>query len=95
MIDKLYQEGFRQFHASNTLPTLYGGLSGKHLIPYTANTIRYLKYVYKDTIVIAGGGIYDIKTMEEYKKIGADHFSVSSIFFSPFKTFSFFSTILF
>ena len=95
MIDKLYQEGFRQFHASNTLSTCYGGLSGKHLIPYTASTIRYLKHVYKDTIVIAGGGIYDLKTMEEYKEIGADHFSVSTIFFSPLKTFSFFSNILF
>jgi len=95
MIDKLYQEGFRQFHASNTLPTLYGGLSGPALIPYTKHTIRYLRKCYKDTIIIAGGGIYDIKTMEEYKNYGADHFSVSSIFFSPFKTFSFFSTILF
>ena len=83
-IDRYYEEGFRQFHASNTLPTLYGGLSGPALIPYTKHTIRYLRKCYKDTVIIAGGGIYDIKTMEEYKNCGANHFSVSSIFFSPF-----------
>ena len=33
--------------------------------------------------------------MKEYKKAGADHFSVSTIFFYPFKTFSFFSDIYF
>jgi len=93
MIDKLYQEGFRQFHASNTLSTSYGGLSGKHLIPYTSCTIRYLKRVYNDTIVISGGGIYDLKTMKDYKSVGADHFSISSIFFHPLKTISFFYSI--
>ena len=95
MIDRYYEEGFRQFHTSNTLPTLYGGLSGPALIPHTKHTIHYLRKFYKDAIIIAGGGIYDSKTMNEYKKCGANHFSVSTIFFYPFKTFSFFSTILF
>jgi dihydroorotate dehydrogenase len=94
-IDRLYNEGFRQFHASNTLPTKYGGLSGKKLIPYTKSTIHFLRKFYKDTVIIAGGGIYDIKTLEEYKKCDADHFSVSTIFFNPIKTFSFFSQIYF
>jgi dihydroorotate dehydrogenase len=95
LIDTLYQEGFRQFHASNTLPTRYGGLSGRQLIPYTSSTINYIKKFYKDTTVIAGGGIYDIKTLNDYKNNGANHFSVSSIFFHPFRTITFFSSIYF
>ena len=95
MIDTYYQEGFRQFHASNTLPTLHGGLSGKKLIPYTEKTISYIKNKYKDCIVIAGGGIYDFKTLKNYEKIGADHFSLSTIFFSPFKTSLFFYNFYF
>jgi len=94
-IDKFYESGFHQFHASNTLPSERGGISGRVLKPYTLFIIAYLKNNFKDCSVIAGGGIYDIKTMEEYKKAGADHFSVSTIFFHPFKTFSFFSSIYF
>ena len=29
-IQNLYDDGFRQFHASNTLPTENGGISGKN-----------------------------------------------------------------
>ena len=77
------------------MPSERGGISGSILKPYTLSTITYLKNNFKDCIVIAGGGIYDIKTMEEYKKQGADHFSVSTLFFNPIKTFSFFSQIYF
>ena len=33
--------------------------------------------------------------IDEYKNSGANHFSVSTLFFNPFKTFSFFSSIYF
>lgn len=82
-INRYYNEGFRQFHASNTLPTEKGGLSGKILKPYTKLTIRYIKSNWNDTIVIAGGGIRTMKDVEEYRKDGADHFSVSSLCFNP------------
>ena len=94
-ISKFYKNGFRQFHASNTLPSDRGGISGTILKPYTISSINFIKNNFKDCVVIAGGGIYDIKTMEEYKKAGADHFSVSTLFFNPIKTFSFFSQIYF
>ena len=94
-INRFYENGFRQFHASNTLPTKNGGASGKILKPYTLATIKYLKNNFPDTVIIAGGGIYDIKTLKEYEKKGADHFSISSIFFNPFKTTLFFSNIYF
>jgi dihydroorotate dehydrogenase len=80
-IDKLYKDGFRQFHASNTLPSENGGISGKKLRPYTLGLIRYMRINYDDCIIIAGGGIRNLKNVREY--IGADHFSVSTLCFNP------------
>ena len=82
-IQDLYDDGFRQFHASNTLPTEKGGISGKTLKPHTIGLIRYIKNNWNDTVVIAGGGIRSMKDVEEYRKAGADHFSVSSLCFNP------------
>lgn len=84
-IDKFYNMGFRQFHCSNTIPVSGGGLSGKSIIPYNKKIISYLKNKYSDVTVIAGGGITDIKDIEMYKKIGADHYSFSSVIFCPYK----------
>lgn len=84
-IDNLYNMGFRQFHCCNTFPTIFGGLSGPLLIPYVEKKIRYIKNNYNDTEVIAGGGIQNIETINYYKKLGADHFSISTICFNPLR----------
>jgi len=84
-VDKLYKQGFRQFHCCNTLPVKEGGLSGKTLIPIVSKKIKQIKEKYPDTTIIAGGGIKDIDTLKMYKECGADHFSVSTIMFNPFK----------
>ncbi len=84
LIDNYYDMGFRQFHCSNTYPLgEKGGLSGKSLIPYTAKLIKYLK-TKEDVVIIAGGGVRDVKTAEYYKTCGADHISASTLFFNPF-----------
>ena len=85
LIDKYYQQGFRKFHCSNTFPTPSGGISGSYLIPYTTNLIKSIKKKYPDSDIIAGGGIRNISILENYKKIGANHFSVSTLAFNPFK----------
>ncbi len=89
-VDQYYQDGFRQFHCSNTLPTKHlreckydGGLSGKKLIPYTSKLIKEIKEKYPDTEIIAGGGIDSLEIIRYYKQCGANHFSVSSLLFSP------------
>jgi len=84
-VDDLYDAGFRQFHCCNTIPVKNGGLSGISLIPYVSEKIKNIKEKYPDTTVIAGGGIRDMDTMKMYKKCGADHYSVSSVMFNPFK----------
>ena len=84
-IDELYNMGFRQFHCCNTYPLAIGGLSGPILIPYVEYKIEYIKKNYPDCTIIAGGGIQNIEALNYYKKLGADHFSVSSICFNPFR----------
>lgn len=84
-IDMYYSQGFRQFHCSNTLPVESGGLSGKTLIPYTSNLTKLIREKYDDVEIIAGGGIGDCTDIVNYKKCGADYFSVSTLCFNPFK----------
>ena len=91
LIDSYYKQGFRQFHCSNTLKVNEGGLSGRKIIPYNLFLINYITKNYKDTEIIAGGGIYDWETLEMYKKKGANHFSISTIFFFPLKFIIFYS----
>ena len=83
LIDKYYQEGFRQFHCSNTIPTERGGLSGISLKTYNKNLITYIKNKYPDSTIIAGGGIRYKKDLEFYKNLGASHYSISTLLFNP------------
>jgi len=94
LVDNYYKQGFRQFHCSNTYPTPTGGLSGKFLIPYSTKLISNIKSKYSDTIVIGGGGITSNEEIEIYKKAGADHFSVSTLFFNPYKFYKFYNSFI-
>lgn len=93
-INDLYNMGFRQFHCSNTLPTSYGGLSGRTLIPYSLRIIKLIKHKYPDCEVIGGGGIDSKEIIELYKIFGADHLSFSSVFFNPYKSIKLFYEII-
>lgn len=84
-LDSYYKLGFRQFHMSNTIPTPKGGLSGESLIPYNKINIQYMKERYPDVVIIGGGGITDYKDIALYKQFGADHVSMSSNWFNPYK----------
>jgi len=90
LVDSYYKQGFRQFHCSNTIPIKEGGLSGTAIIPYTSNLIQSIKTTYSDVELIGGGGIYGWKTLTDYKNLGADHFSVSTIFLKPINLSVFF-----
>ena len=85
LLDKIVKLGFTQIHASNTLPTDRGGLSGAVLLPHTRRIIQYLKKEYDHVEVIAGGGIKEAWHAEFYKDLGADHFSIGTACFNPFK----------
>jgi dihydroorotate dehydrogenase len=46
-----------------------------------------LKKNYDDIQVIGGGGIQTKQDMEVYKKFGADHFAMSTLFFCPYRAY--------
>ena len=80
--------GFKQLHFSNTLPLPYnkGGLSGATLKPYTLELIELVRERWGDSVtVIAGGGVSDFSGVMEYLSAGANHVSLGSVCFNPFK----------
>lgn len=86
-----YDQGFRQFHCSNTMPTSRGGLSGPVLRANNLNLIREIKENYPDVEIIGGGGIQSYQNMLQYRHCGAEHFSISTLLFHPIKTGCFFA----
>ena len=84
-IDHIIDQGFTQIHASNTIPTVKGGLSGRAIIPHTLRILKYIKTKYPSVTVIAGGGIYSNDEINMYKDSGADHFSLGTVCFTPWK----------
>jgi len=84
-VDGLYKEGFRQFHCSNTIKTPHGGLSGPSLRPHTTRLVSYIRKKYPESIIIAGGGVKTIDDVKYYHGIGADHVSISTVWFQPWK----------
>ena len=78
--------GFTQIHASNTLAIQdFGGLSGRTLIPYTLDIIRLIREEWPEVTIIAGGGVDNFGAVYEYLNEGADHVSLGSVCFNPFK----------
>lgn len=84
-LDMYYENGFRQFHISNTFPNEEGGLSGKTLIPYNKENISYMRNKYPNTVIIGGGGIQSVEDAMLYKYFGANHISISTLCFNPYK----------
>ncbi len=90
LIDSYYNQGFRQFHCCNTVPISQGGLSGKSIQPYSFKMISYIKNKYPNTEVIGGGGIQNSQDIINYKNVGCNHFSISTLLFHPFKFMKFY-----
>lgn len=89
-IQNYYDMGFRQFHCCNTFPIKEGGLSGKSLKPYSLQLIKDIKNKYDDVEIIGGGGIRSKEDIDDYKKAGANHYSVSTLCFNPIQFLKFF-----
>ena len=80
--------GFKQIHLSNTLPLPNGrgGLSGATLKPYTLELIDLVREQWGNRIeIIAGGGVSDFGGVMDYLLAGANHVSLGSVCFNPFK----------
>ena len=78
--------GFTQLHFTNTLPTVQGGLSGPMLRGYTTELIELARSEYGNSVeIIAGGGVSDFGSVTNYLSSGANHISLGSVCFNPFK----------
>ena len=83
VVDKL---NFRQIHLANTIPTDKGGLSGPTLKQYVLQLIHYVRGIWGGHMtIIAGGGIRTEDDISEYMDAGADHISLGTVCFNPFK----------
>ena len=79
--------GFTQLHLCNTLPVLRGGLSGEVLRSYVLNHLEFIRNEWGDGLeLIAGGGIDGIGAASDYLAAGANHLSLGSVCFNPWKT---------
>lgn len=87
LIDRIVDCGYVQIHASNTLYSIDGGQSGKILKPYTTRIIEYIKNKYPHIEIIAGGGITSKEDVKYYLNLGADHVSLGTVCFTPWKLF--------
>jgi len=83
---RAYDNGIRYFHASNTIPSEYGGESGRNLKELNLLLIDELRKQFNDNIkIIAGGGIYTPEDIDMYMDKKADYFSLATIWFTPWK----------
>lgn len=80
------EAGVAYLHLCNTLPTARGGESGMRLFRTNLPIVERLAARYGDKIkIIAGGGIYGPKQLAHYHRAGATHFSLSTIWFTPWR----------
>lgn len=76
-------DAVKYFHCSNTIPSSRGGMSGPRLVSWNRYMIPF--FVRNGKTVIAGGGIYSSEQVKIYRDLGAAHFSLSTVFFTPWR----------
>jgi dihydroorotate dehydrogenase len=77
--------GANYLHCSNTLPTPRGGESGRRLKKWNLPVVYRLHARYPEIPIIAGGGIYGVEDVKDYEEAGASHFSLSTVWFTPWR----------
>lgn len=85
MLENLYENtGIRTFHLCNTIPS--NGESGQRLKKLSLAMIDHAREEFGDMIqIVGGGGIYTPQDVDDYWAAGVDVFSLSTIFFTPWK----------
>ena len=84
-IDAHHHVGIQYVHMSNTLPTKRGGESGRRLRSVNLPLIKRMRTMAPEINIIGGGGIYSAWDLKSYKNAGANHFSLSTVWFTPWK----------
>jgi len=87
IVDICYSIGIKTFHCCNTLPTPYGGISGKPLIKISQGVVKHLRYKYPDIRIIGGGGITEKQDAFDYMNAGANYIALGTMLFNPLNWF--------
>lgn len=85
LFEECYDIGVRTFHFCNTIPTDKGGESSRRIQEVSLFCIDKVKKHYKGVTCIGGGGIYSVDDVKKYKEVGTDHFSLATVFFTPWR----------
>lgn len=85
LFELAFGAGVTAFHCCNTIKTAHGGLSGRAIQAESLPLIRYIKREAWQTKIIGGGGIYTPDDVKRYRDAGAEHFSLATIFFTPWR----------
>ena len=78
------ERGVKKWHFSNTLPIAQGGLSGRTLMVYNKNLIKFTLGEDKCAKIIGGGGIRNMSDVRFYKDLGCSGVSLGTVLFKPF-----------
>lgn len=84
-IEMCVNAGAHHVHLTNALPVEQGGESGGRLKPVSLGLVKEAREQYPDLSIIGGGGIYSVNDVYEYRKAGANKFSLSTAFMVPFR----------
>ena len=84
-ICKAHDIGFKTVHIANAIPVERGGESGQRLKPISLHMIEEIKRLFPNMKIIGGGGIYTPEDLKDYQNAGVDHFSLSTVWFTPWK----------
>ena len=84
MASMCIEAGVTYLHCSNTIPTEKGGISGLQLFFQNLPIVEKMSIKYPNKI-IAGGGIYKDSAVRLYREAGATHFSLSTVWLTPWK----------
>ena len=95
-IKRLHSLGVRNFHLSNTIPTNRGGISGYPLKRINLTLVEKTAAMNLEKLhIIAGGGIYRPQDVIDYRNAGTNSYSLSTIWFTPWRVPSVYDEIAF
>ena len=77
LVEQIVDAGVKTLHVSNTIPTPKGGISGAALKKVNLPLVSTISAL--GVRVIAGGGIYNSRDIDDYREVGAKDFSISTV----------------
>ena len=76
-VENIIAAGVKTLHVSNTIPSPKGGISGAALKNMNLPLVSDISTM--GVRVIAGGGIYNKEDIDDYREVGAEDFSISTV----------------